>query len=67
MSALDHLETAETAIMFFIAQTGVDSDDPFPDAVPMLLAVMRSISRAAGILESGAESWGSVHEEAADA
>lgn len=55
--ALEHLENAETAIMSFIAQAGaaIDDEDEFPDAVPMLLAVMRSISRAAGMLEDSDE------------
>lgn len=55
--ALQHLEDAETALLSFIsaissAPEDADIDD-LPDAVPVLLAVMRSIARAAGIIEAG--------------
>ena len=54
---LEHLEDAEGAIMSHISATsialaeGVD-DSEIPDALPMLFAVLRSISRAAGAVEA---------------
>lgn len=50
--AVDHLADAETAVMSWIVRLE-DSDEDAVDAdfLPMLLAVMRSVSHAAGILE----------------
>jgi hypothetical protein len=55
--ALEHLEDAEAAIISHISATSVAlesgaEDGDIPDALPMLFAVLRSISRAAGALEN---------------
>lgn len=49
-AAIEHLEDAEAAIMSFIGQLGDEERVDEPDALPMLLAVLRHVSRAAGIL-----------------
>lgn len=64
--ALEHLENAEATILSHVAAVSAASsiempDDEHPEAVlltmdlpdplPMLLAVLRSVSRAAGVLE----------------
>lgn len=54
--AITHLENAETSILSFLQQlSDLPEDAPLdqgPDAGPMLAAVLRSVSRAAGALES---------------
>lgn len=64
--AREHLADAEASIMSHVvkiteaADFELDEDNPdmamvtvdFPDPLPVLLAVMRSVSRAAGALES---------------
>ena len=54
--AIEELDRAEMTIMSFVARTSDfpedGSDEDFPDAVPMLLAVLRSVSRVAGMLKA---------------
>lgn len=64
--ALEHLENAEATILSHVAAmsaaSNIEMDDEHPEAVlltmdlpdplPMLLAVLRSVSRAAGVLET---------------
>lgn len=54
--AITHLENAETSILSFLQQlSDLPEDAPLdqgPDAGAMLAAVLRSVSRAAGALES---------------
>lgn len=56
-SALSHLEDAETALMSFmsrISETPEDApEEDIVDMMPVVLAVLRSVSRAAGMLEAG--------------
>lgn len=52
-AAIEHLEEAETALMSFLSASSAALDageGVGPDVLPVLLAVMRHISRAAGIL-----------------
>jgi hypothetical protein len=53
-AALEHLEEAEAALMSFISQSSAALDDGSegPDVLPVLLAVMRQVSRAAGLLQA---------------
>ena len=54
--AITHLENAETSILSFLQRlSDLPEDAPLdqgPDAGAMLAAVLRSVSRAAGALES---------------
>lgn len=54
--AISHLEDAEATLMTFInrmSEVPEDApDEDIPDIVPVLLAVMRSIGRAAGVIEA---------------
>lgn len=64
--ALEHLENAEASIMSHVvafseaANIEIDEEHPdmalvtvdMPDPFPVLLAVLRSVSRAAGVLET---------------
>lgn len=54
--AISHLEDAEAALMTFIhrlSEMPEDApDEEVPDALPVILAVMRSIGRAAGVIEA---------------
>jgi hypothetical protein len=56
--ALAHLEDAEAALISHIDRISRIpddvSDEDLPDALPVIIAVLRSISRAAGALEGGA-------------
>lgn len=53
--ALTHLEDAEASLMSFIARITDESpeaDEEPVDLLPVVMAVLRSVSRAAGGLES---------------
>lgn len=56
--ALAHLEDAEATLMSHISRVSAlpdeVPDEELPDALPVIIAVLRSISRAAGALEGGA-------------
>lgn len=56
LRALEELETAEVAIMSHlgtISRTPAEvPDEDLPDALPMLLAVLRAISTARGLVEA---------------
>ena len=51
--AVEHLADAETAVMSWISRIGESDENGEVDVdfLPMLLAIMRSIAHAAGILE----------------
>ncbi len=48
--ALEHIGDAETTLMTFVQAIMEDPDDP-PGLLNVVMAVLRSISRAAGALE----------------
>ena len=54
--ALSHLEDAETAILSYTVATFAITDDTpdedIPDSFPVILAVLRSVSRAAGCIQA---------------
>lgn len=58
-TAITHLEDAEASIMsYMVTISNLDPnsmEEDIPDALPMMLAVLRSISRAAGVLSVGEE------------
>lgn len=54
-SALEHLEEAEAAVMSFISSISTTPpEEDIPDAFPVLLALLRHVSRAAGLLQAEA-------------
>ena len=57
--ALSHLEDAEAALMSHMARfMGAEEDEELPDSFTMMMAVLRSVSRAAGVVENTANSQG---------
>lgn len=58
-TALEHLEDAEAALMSFMVRAGQipddAPDDEVVDFVPAALAILRSVSRAAGILQAASD------------
>lgn len=52
-AAVEHLEQAEASIMSFISTlTSTPIEEEGPDVLPVLLAVLRSVARAAGYLHA---------------
>ena len=52
-AALNHLEDAEATLMSHMARLmGAAEDEELPDSFTMMMAVLRSVSRAAGVIEN---------------
>lgn len=53
---LEHIENAETVLLTFIADLSrTPEGEDGPDPMPMLMALQRSLGRAAGWLEASME------------